>query len=68
MLDRMRRHQNYLKWILGIVVVAFVFIYVPAFIKPAGLGATPDDTLDSFKNLFTFEDLLGGILWQAEPA
>ena len=45
MLDRMRRHQNWLKWILGIVVVAFIFIYVPAFMKPAGLGATPDDAL-----------------------
>ena len=41
----MRRHQNWLKWILGIVVVAFIFIYVPAFLKPHGAGATPDDAI-----------------------
>lgn len=45
MLDRMRRHQSWLKWILGIVVVAFIFIYVPAFLKPRGVGAMPDDTV-----------------------
>src|SRR5262245_23814718 len=45
MLDRMRRHQNWLKWILGIVVVAFIFIYVPAFLKPQGAGALPSDAL-----------------------
>jgi peptidyl-prolyl cis-trans isomerase D len=45
MLDRMRRHQSWLKWILGIVVIAFIFIYVPAFLKPHGVGATPDDAI-----------------------
>jgi peptidyl-prolyl cis-trans isomerase D len=45
MLDRMRRRQNLLKWVLGIVVVAFIFIYVPAFLKPNAAGATPDDAL-----------------------
>ena len=45
MLDRMRRHQNWLKWILGVVVIAFIFIYVPAFMQPAGAGAMPDDEL-----------------------
>lgn len=44
MLDRMRRHQNWLKASLGIVVVTFIFIYVPAFLKPKGTGA-PDDAL-----------------------
>jgi len=44
MLDRMRRHQSWLKWILGVVVVAFVFIYVPAFLKPKGV-TTPDDAV-----------------------
>jgi peptidyl-prolyl cis-trans isomerase D len=47
MLDRMRRHQSWLKWILGIVVVAFVFIYVPQFLRPAGVGAMSTDTLAS---------------------
>jgi peptidyl-prolyl cis-trans isomerase D len=45
MLDRMRRHQSWLKWILGIVVVAFVFIYVPQFLRPSGTGALSTDTL-----------------------
>ena len=45
MLDQMRRHQNWLKLSLGVVVVAFIFIYVPAFIKPAGAGAAPEDAI-----------------------
>jgi peptidyl-prolyl cis-trans isomerase D len=44
MLDRMRRHQSWLKWILGVVVVAFIFIYVPAFLKPQGVSL-PDDAV-----------------------
>jgi peptidyl-prolyl cis-trans isomerase D len=36
MLDRMRRHQSWLKWILGVVVVAFIFIYVPSFLGTPG--------------------------------
>ncbi len=32
------------------------------------LKASPEDTPESFKGLFTFEDILGGVLWQAEPA
>lgn len=47
MLDRMRRHQSWLKWILGIVVVAFIFIYVPQFLRPAGSAAMSTDTLAS---------------------
>ena len=40
MLDRMRRHQSWLKWILGVVVVAFIFIYVPSFLgTPGGNGS-----------------------------
>ena len=30
MLDRMRRHRHWLKWSLAIVVVAFIFLYIPA--------------------------------------
>ena len=43
MLDRMRRHQGWLKWSLGLVVLTFVFFYVPDFLSPpAGAGATTD--------------------------
>jgi peptidyl-prolyl cis-trans isomerase D len=42
MLDRMRRHQNWLKWSLGLVVVAFILLYIPDFIggtrNPIGGG------------------------------
>lgn len=41
MLDRMRRHRNSLKWILGLVVLAFILFYVPAFL---GTDAAPDTT------------------------
>jgi len=34
MLDRMRRHKGWLKWSLGLVVLAFVFLYVPALVQP----------------------------------
>src|SRR5262245_59652621 len=33
MLDRMRRHRNWLKWSLAIVVVSFVLLYIPSFLK-----------------------------------
>ena len=43
MLDRMRRHQGWLKWSLGLVVLTFVFFYVPDFLSPpTGTGATGD--------------------------
>ena len=43
MLDRMRRHQGWLKWSLALVVLTFVFFYVPDFLSPpAGTGATAD--------------------------
>ncbi len=29
MLDRMRRHSGWLKWSLGLVVVSFIFLYIP---------------------------------------
>ena len=45
MLDRMRRHRNWLKWSLGIVIAGFVLLYVPSFLRPAGVGAAPTDTL-----------------------
>ena len=42
MLDRMRRHKNWLKWSLAIVVVAFVALYIPSFMDTPTLdGASP---------------------------
>ncbi len=38
MLDRMRRHKAWLKWSLGLVVLAFVIFYIPDFLT----GATAD--------------------------
>jgi peptidyl-prolyl cis-trans isomerase D len=42
MLDRMRRHQGWLKWSLALVVLTFVFFYVPDFLTPSGTGASGD--------------------------
>jgi peptidyl-prolyl cis-trans isomerase D len=41
MLDRMRRHKNWLKWSLAIVVVAFVALYIPDFMRNQANGASP---------------------------
>jgi len=42
MLDRMRRHKNWLKWSLAIVVVAFVALYIPDFMRnQAADGSSP---------------------------
>ena len=38
MLDRMRRHKNWLKWSLAIVVVSFVLLYIPSFLGDSGQG------------------------------
>ncbi|OFV90393.1 MAG: hypothetical protein A3H95_03790 [Acidobacteria bacterium RIFCSPLOWO2_02_FULL_64_15] len=47
MLDRMRRHRNWLKWSLGLVVLAFVIFYIPDFLSnpAAGTGAAAGDTI-----------------------
>lgn len=39
MLDRMRRHKNWLKWSLALVVVSFVLLYIPSFMGDATQGA-----------------------------
>jgi len=39
MLDRMRRHRDWLKWSLGLVCVAFVLFYIPDFLRSGGSGA-----------------------------
>src|SRR6185295_14405080 len=33
MLDRMRRHRNWLKWSLGLVCLTFVIFYIPDFLR-----------------------------------
>ena len=33
MLDRMRRHRNWLKWSLALVCLAFVVFYIPDFLQ-----------------------------------
>jgi peptidyl-prolyl cis-trans isomerase D len=40
MLDRMRRHKSWLKWSLAVVVLAFVFLYIPDFMQ----GTTSTET------------------------
>jgi peptidyl-prolyl cis-trans isomerase D len=42
MLDRMRRHKNWLKWSLILVVLAFIVFYIPDFLRDptSDLGAT----------------------------
>jgi peptidyl-prolyl cis-trans isomerase D len=47
MLDRMRRHKNWLKWSLAIVVLTFVLLYIPDFVQttPTGTGAGPREVV-----------------------
>lgn len=45
MLDGMRRHKGWLKWSLGIVVAAFILLYIPSFLTPPAVGAAPGDKL-----------------------
>ena len=40
MLDRMRRHRNWLKWSLALVVMCFVLLYIPSFMKDSAQGAS----------------------------
>jgi peptidyl-prolyl cis-trans isomerase D len=43
----MRRHKGWLKWSLGLVVVTFIILYIPDFLRakdPAG-GALPGDQI-----------------------
>ena len=41
MLDQMRRHKGWLKWSLGLVVVAFIWLYIPAFVDDPSAGVGP---------------------------
>src|SRR5881296_3366646 len=45
MLDRMRRHRDWLKWSLFLVCVAFVLFYIPDFLRGSGADAASGDTI-----------------------
>ena len=46
MLDSMRRHKNWLKWSLALVVLAFIALYFPSYMDTgATIGATPSDVV-----------------------
>ena len=45
MLDGMRRHKGWLKWSLGLVVLAFVFLYVPGFLDETAVTGVPNNVL-----------------------
>src|SRR2546423_7092838 len=45
MLDRMRRHRNWLKWSLGLVCLAFVIFYIPDFLRGTGADAASGETI-----------------------
>jgi len=48
MLDRMRRHKNWLKWSLGLVCLAFVIFYIPDFLRGStGTGIVSSDRVAS---------------------
>jgi peptidyl-prolyl cis-trans isomerase D len=45
MLDRMRRHRNWLKWSLGLVCLAFVIFYIPDFLSGTDPSLVATDTV-----------------------
>ncbi len=46
MLDRMRRHKGWLKWSLGLVVLAFIVFYIPDFLQTqTTVGAAPSEVI-----------------------
>ncbi|HUC74471.1 MAG TPA: peptidyl-prolyl cis-trans isomerase [Vicinamibacterales bacterium] len=45
MLNRMRRHMSWLKWSLGIVVLAFIIFYIPDFLRGSGADAASGETI-----------------------
>jgi len=47
MLDRMRRHKNWLKWSLALVCVAFVVLYIPSFLRTDTSAAHTADRVAS---------------------
>src|SRR5438874_1291115 len=49
MLDRMRRHRNWLKWSLALVVLTFIAFYIPSFLDTTStsVGASASDVVAS---------------------
>ena len=45
MLNRMRQHMSWLKWSLGIVVLAFIIFYIPDFLRGSGADAASGETI-----------------------
>jgi peptidyl-prolyl cis-trans isomerase D len=45
MLDRMRRHRNWLNWSLVLVCLAFVIFYIPDFLRGSGGADASGDTV-----------------------
>jgi len=47
MLDRMRRHKNWLKWSLALVVLTFIAFYIPSFLDTTStsVGASASDVV-----------------------
>jgi peptidyl-prolyl cis-trans isomerase D len=45
MLDRMRRHRNWLKWSLALVCLAFVVFYIPDLLRGSEVSAGSTDTV-----------------------
>src|ERR1700674_2665312 len=45
MLDRMRRHRNWLKWSLLLVCLAFILFYIPDFLRGTGADAASGGTV-----------------------
>jgi peptidyl-prolyl cis-trans isomerase D len=45
MLDRMRRHRNWLKWSLLLVCLAFIIFYIPDFLRGAGSDPASGDVV-----------------------
>src|SRR3954469_5604303 len=56
MLDRMRRHRDWLKWSLGLVCVAFVLFYIPDFLRGTGADAASGDKIATVEG----HDITGG--------
>ncbi|HEV8394492.1 MAG TPA: peptidyl-prolyl cis-trans isomerase [Vicinamibacterales bacterium] len=58
MLDRMRRHRNWLKWSLALVVLTFIIFYIPDFLQrdTGTAGATARETVATVDG----HDLLAG--------
>ena len=50
MLDQMRRHLGWLKWSLGLVVLAFVFLYIPDFLQQNPTNTAPDGTVATIED------------------